>query len=337
MILSDFGAEVIKVEPPGGDPFRGHPAWVMWNRGKKGIVLDLKTGEGREHARRLAQGADVLLEAFRPGVAGGLGIGYEDLRGNNLGLIYCSISGFGQRGPLAQVKGYEGVVAARAGRMMTFEDQVPRPGPVFSAVPVASWAASQAAIHGILVALRLRERTGAGQWVQTSLLQGTIPYDTQGFMVRQFTRMFPDRFEGDPIVSLRRVATLQYLPARCKDGRWIQLANNNFRLFQSTIRAMGLWQIYSDERFKNAPDLTPENREALREIILKRMQERTLEEWMQTFIEDGDVAAEPFLDAQGGMGHTQFLHNGHAIEIDDPACVEVSYPAFWRDLARVTR
>ena len=244
LVLSDFGAEVIKIEPPGGDPFRKHPAWLTWNRGKKGIVLDLNIGGHRERARSLAGSADILLEAFRPGVAARLGIGYQDLVDLNPGLVYCSISGFGQSGPLAGIKGYEGVVAARAGRMMTFEEQAPRRGPVYAAVPVASWAASQAAVHGILAALMVRDRSGQGQWVQTSLLQAITAYDIQGLTVRQFMQWHPERYKEDPIVTIRRVPTLQYLPARCKDGRWLQLANNNFRLFQSTIRAMGLWYIY---------------------------------------------------------------------------------------------
>src|SRR5206468_178188 len=92
LVLSDFGAEVVKVEPTGGDPFRQHPAWLMWNRGKKSALLDLKSAEGREQAQRLAASSDVLLEAFRPGVAERLGIGYEQLATANPSLVYCSIT-----------------------------------------------------------------------------------------------------------------------------------------------------------------------------------------------------------------------------------------------------
>ena len=86
---------------------------------------------------------------------------------------------------------------------------------------------------------------------------------------------------------------------------------------------MGLWHIYQDPRFKSAPDLTPENREALRDIMLTRMQERTLDEWMAVFIEDGDVAAEPFLQATEGMLHPQYVHNGHAVMVGDSLDTDV--------------
>ena len=318
MVLSDFGAEVIKVEPPGGDPFRTHPGWLAWNRGKKGIVLDLKSEADRYQAAGLAGRADVLVESFRPGVTQRLGIDYPALYRANPHLVYCSISGFGQKGRLKSLKGYEGIVAAKSGRMLTFQGQPPRTGPAYAAVGTASWAASQAAVQGILAALRLRKDTGRGQWVQTSLLQGLIPNDIQGLLIHQLKHAAPEQFSSDPLVDAGRQPTLQYLPARCKDGRWIQLANNNFRLFQSLIRAMGLWHIYRDDRFKDAPDLTPESREALRDILLDRMLEKTLDEWMEIFIEDGDVAAEPFLTTLEGLRHPQFVHNGHVVQVQDP-------------------
>ena len=118
MILADNGAEVIKVEPPGGDWARDEPGFLMWNRGKRSIVLDLKRDEDRALAAQLAGRADVVIESFRPGVAERLGIGYDRLATDNPGLVYCAISGFGRTGPLSRVKGYEGVVAAKAGRMI---------------------------------------------------------------------------------------------------------------------------------------------------------------------------------------------------------------------------
>ena len=114
LVMADYGAEVIKVEPPGGDPFRFQPAWISWNRGKKGIVLDLGTAEGREQAIQLVLEADVLVESFRPGDLADWGLAYDDLSRLHPGLVYCSITGFGQKGPLRRVKGYEGVVAAKA-------------------------------------------------------------------------------------------------------------------------------------------------------------------------------------------------------------------------------
>jgi formyl-CoA transferase/CoA:oxalate CoA-transferase len=133
-VLADFGAEVIKIEPPSGDPFRTHPAWIAWNRGKKSVVLNLKDQAARSQTQQLAEQADIVLESFRPGVARRLGIDYSALSERNPRLVYASISGWGQAGPLSQIAGYEGVVAAKSGRMMEFAGQMNREGPVFAAV-----------------------------------------------------------------------------------------------------------------------------------------------------------------------------------------------------------
>src|SRR5271169_3343665 len=159
-VLADFGAEVIKIEPPAGDPFRSHPAWIAWNRGKKSAVVDLKTAQGRIQAQRLAEQADVVLESFRPGVAHRLGIDHAALSAINPRLVYGSISGWGQQGPLSRVAGYEGAVAARSGRMTDFEGQMNREGPTYTAVQVATWAASQAAVRGMLASILTRDSTG---------------------------------------------------------------------------------------------------------------------------------------------------------------------------------
>ena len=318
LVLADFGAEVIKVEPPDGDPFRSHPAWLTWSRGKKGIVLDLETADGRERAQRLAERADIVLESFAPGVTQRLGIDYAMLSRLNPRLVYASITGWGQHGPLSQLPPYEGVVAAKSGRMWDFQGQPNRPGPVYSAVQVATWAASQAAVRGILATLRIREQLGHGQWVQTSLLQAMLEYDFAGLINGQFSRQDPQTFPPGAMAARLRLPMLQYIPVRTKDGRWLQHANLMARLFQAYLRAVGLGWVFEDERFKQAPAMSDENREILREIILEKMQEKTLDEWMQVYMADGDVAAEPYLQTVDGMKHEQFVHNQHVIEIDDP-------------------
>ena len=105
MVMSDFGAEVIKVEPPGGDPFRDWPGSIQWNRGKKSVILDLKAAEGREKVRRLAQHADVVIENFRPGVTERLGIGYEELSATRPDLVYCSPHRFRPQRALRPLQG----------------------------------------------------------------------------------------------------------------------------------------------------------------------------------------------------------------------------------------
>ena len=318
VVLADFGAEVIKVEPPNGDTFRSQPSWLAWNRGKKSIVLDLETPEGREQAVALAQRADVLLESFRPGESQRLGIDYETLSRMNPRLVYCSINGFGQKGRLRNLKDYEGVIAAKSGRMSTWGGQLDRPGPVYAAVRTATWAASQGAVRGILGALLVRDRLGRGQWVQTSVLQGMIPFygrQISTFFTRKDPKQFPP---ASPNVQTQ--PTLEYIPVRTKDGRWLQHANNRQgpRLLPAHLKAIGLGWVYEDERFKTLPVLTDENREILRELILEQMQEKTLDEYMDIYVKDGDIAAEPYLYTVEGMQHDQFVHNRHVVEINDP-------------------
>ena len=134
MVMSDFGAEIIKIEPPGGEKFRDWPGAIQWNRGKKSVILDLKSPEGREKAQRLARLSDVVVESFRPDVTQRLGIDYETLSAGHPEMIYASLTGFGPQGPYANYKGYDAVVAAKSGRMMMFAQQNPREGPNYVVV-----------------------------------------------------------------------------------------------------------------------------------------------------------------------------------------------------------
>ena len=319
MVLGDFGAEVIKVEPPGGDPFRGVPAALLWDRGKKSVTLDLKSRSGSRQFRELAAASDAVVEGFRPGVMERLGLGYDSLREDNPRLVYASLTGFGPKGPYAQVKGYEGAVAARSGRMNAFEWQKGREGPFYPAVNVASHAAALALARGVVAALYVRDRTGVGQRVETSLLQAVTPYDLSSWILWQMMIKDPEHFPGDAAADPRRKPTLTYLPARTKDGRWIQLANLLPHLFRESLKGIGLGDVLEDPRFAKAPVFTEENREILRVMMLNRLQERTLDEWMDHFVHHAkDVAAEPFQDTQAGLSHPQFVHNGHAQEVQDP-------------------
>ena len=333
-VLADFGAEVINIEPPNGNPLRSHPTRLAWNRGKKSIVLDLETAEGRRYAQSLALRADVIVESFRPGMSERLGIDYQTLSGINPRLVYGSITGFGQVGKFKHLKDYEAIIAAKTGRMSVFAGQVGRDGPIYPAVQTATWAASQAAVRGILATLRIREKLGRGQWIQTSILQGMIPYyggrQINTFFSRKDPVQFPPASSG-----LQTQPTLEYIPVRTKDGRWLQHANHRQgpRLLPSHLRAIGLGWIFEDERFKATPVLTEENRELLRELILQRMQERTLDEWMEIYVEDGDIAAEPFMYTSEAMRHPQFVHNYHVVEIKDPRTGPIKVVGLLADLA----
>jgi crotonobetainyl-CoA:carnitine CoA-transferase CaiB-like acyl-CoA transferase len=321
LVMADYGAEVIKVEPPGGDPFRFQPAWISWNRGKKGIVLDLSTPEGREHAIQLAGAADVLVESFRPGDMADWGLAYDTLSHLYPRLVYCSITGFGQQGPLRRVKGYEGVVAAKAGRMLNLQGQPNREGPVYSAVSTGSWHASQAAVRGIIAALRVRDLCGRGQWVQTSIVQNLAsPHDNNvgdgGLVNMQLRRLDPQRFPGRP--RGRSLSSIGYIPVRTKDGTWLQHANQRVPHIQGHLKAIGLGHLLEDERFKHVPAISADNRELLRREILQKQLEKTADEWMEIYLQDGNIAAEPYRTSIQAMDHPAVLANGTVVTINDP-------------------
>ena len=321
LVMADYGAEVIKVEPPGGDPFRFQPAWISWNRGKKGIVLDLDTEAGRQQAIQLAAGADVLVESFRPGDMADWLLGYDDLSQLYPRLVYCSITGFGQRGPLRRVPGYEGLVAAKAGRMLNLEGQPNRDGPVYSAVNTGSWHASQAAVRGILGALRVRELCGRGQWVQTSIVQTLAsPHDNNvgdgGLVNMQLRRRDPERFPARP--RGRGLSSIGYVPVRTADGAWLQHANQRVPHIQGHLKAIGLGPLLEDERFARVPGINFENQELLRREILEKQREKTADEWMEIYLEDGNIAAEPYRTSVQAMDHPAVVANGTVVTIEDP-------------------
>jgi crotonobetainyl-CoA:carnitine CoA-transferase CaiB-like acyl-CoA transferase len=166
MLLADQGADVIKVERPGGDPARPESAFATWNRGKRSIVLDLKSDPGREHARQLTRRADVLIENFRPGVAERLGIGYEELAGLNPRLIYCSLPGFGEGSPYRDQQGWEPIIGAATGLYSKVEMDTE---PLFTPLPIASSFAAIVGAVAVTMALHDRGRCGLGQRVEVPL------------------------------------------------------------------------------------------------------------------------------------------------------------------------
>src|ERR1700722_18361921 len=166
--LADAGADVVRVDPPGG-PRWAHPANAMLQRGKRSIVLDLHTQDGQDVARQLVERADVLVENFRPGVMTRRGLGAADMLAANPRLLYCSLPGFGADAPRAEVPGWEGVVSAAAG-LYLYPGCSPmdyigdRTGePIYSALPVASSYAAIVAAHSGAAGLVARESTGVGQ------------------------------------------------------------------------------------------------------------------------------------------------------------------------------
>ena len=241
MLLADHGAQVTKIEPPGGDPFRQLPGHAAWGRGKRSAILDLKTERDRDTLLALVRSADVLVESFRPGVTGRLGIDYATLSALNPRLIYCSITAYGSDNRHAGRPGYDALVAARtglqweqrgwpegalyhiAGRADRFADlesawddvQGPaRPGPLFSASNWPSLGACFAATTAISAALLAREATGVGQRVETSLLRGAL---FAGSYVWQRAER-PDAEGFDTWIFGSRSPKGHF---RCADSQWV--------------------------------------------------------------------------------------------------------------------
>jgi crotonobetainyl-CoA:carnitine CoA-transferase CaiB-like acyl-CoA transferase len=240
MLLADHGAQVTKIEPPEGDPFRTLSGYQVWQRGKRSAVLDLKAPAGRDAFLSLAARADVVIESFEPGVTTRLGIDYDSVAGINSRLVYCSITGYGADGRHAGRPAIDALVAARTGhqweargvvggtiaRLAGVEGMMPgveapegcwvgaeRDGPLFSGIPWPSLAAFYLATLAINAALRARAVTGRGQHVQTSLMQGVLCSTLGGWQ----------RVEKPDAPNFQTWVIDPRAPKgffRCADGRW---------------------------------------------------------------------------------------------------------------------
>ncbi len=320
MILGDFGAEVVKVERPGGDPFRFLPGAPMWLRGKKSVELDLKREVEKQRLYELVKTSDVVITSFRAHEAVDLGCDYDVLAYQNAGIVYTQISGFGPYGPYVGYPGYEGVVAAKAGRMMAFEGTAPRPGPQFAALQVASHAAAQAAVTGTLSALLARERLGFGQYVETSLMQGLMPYDLAGLAMAGLRETDPEKWSMDGVpAAAGRMPTINYQPVMTKDGKWIQLGNLLQHLFDNFVACTEMTDIFADGQHEGSPATWSEEvREAFRDRMFMRMREKTAEEWQRIFVENGGVVSTVYQTTQEALDDPDLVMNGHVIEVEDP-------------------
>jgi crotonobetainyl-CoA:carnitine CoA-transferase CaiB-like acyl-CoA transferase len=323
VFLADYGAEVIRVEPPWGDPLRRHPAAPLWLRGRKSLVLDLREAAGRRQAQELAAACDVLVESFRPGVAERLGLGYDELSAANPGLVHTSISGFGRRGPHARRKGYEGIVLAKLGGLGHVGGLAGRPGPAFPAVPWASFSAAQTALQGTLLALYVRERSGRGQRVESSLVQGMAAHDPWDWFLRLVAERYPKAFSTAPPYSGRGVPSASFafrlLVCLTKDGHWLQFSQVSPHLFREFMEVLGLAWMYDDPRWRSAPEFeSEEERERFWELLLEAAGRRTAAEWEEVFQRHPNVWAERFRTPREALDHPQMRHNGHVLEDQDP-------------------
>jgi len=331
MILGDYGAEVIRLEPPGGDPMWEHPAYLLWQRGKKSVSLDWHSTEGRAQARQLLQGADIFIESLRPGEAAGLGLDYDGLHAANPALIYYSLSAFGQTGPQSQLKAYDGIVNAKSGRM---RDQIgwQKHRPTYRAVNDISYHAAMFMVQSLVAALRVRSETGRGQKLEGTLLSGVsapnnnwrlfdgqeIPADLYpGELSKEAVargELTADRHESDPYTANPSQICLE-----TKDGRWIMHSHIQQDLFDAWIDAIGFSWIREDDRYKKAPNIPDHDaRIALNLQIFEKFKEKTADEWREIYRQNPDCAGEIMQTTQEALHHEQFRANGHIVEVNDP-------------------
>jgi formyl-CoA transferase/CoA:oxalate CoA-transferase len=317
MIFADLGADVIKLENPrtGDDtrewapPYQGDQSayFLSVNRNKQGIAVDLKSERGREIALRLADRADVVVENFRPGTAGRLGLGYDDLSARNPRLIYASISGFGQTGPYAAEPGYDAIAQALGGLMSVTGEADGAPVRVGNSA--ADLGASMWAAIGILAALHARHTTGRGEWIDISLLDGQIAsltylaggYFASGEVPRRYGSAHP--------------SIVPYQALRTADGH-LMVAVGNDTLWQRFAPLIGLPELVDDPRFAGNPQRVA-NRSELIPLIEAALAARNSAAWAEELARVG-IPAGAINSVGAALEHPQVRAREMVLSTEHP-------------------
>jgi crotonobetainyl-CoA:carnitine CoA-transferase CaiB-like acyl-CoA transferase len=316
MQLADLGADVIKVEPPGGDSTRqmpgrvgaDSPAFNAVNRGKRSIVINLKAGQGRSVLERLARASDILIENYRPGVMDALGLGYDALHRLNPRLIYASISGYGQTGPKRGHGGFD-LIAQGVSGIMSITGQ-PGGAPMKAGIPITDLGAGLFALVGILAALEYRHRSGVGQHVDTSLLDAGV-----ALSVWEATEFFSGAGVPQPLGSAHRM-TAPYQAISCADG-YITLGAANDRTFRRLCELLERNDWLESPLFGDNASRV-KNREALAAQIESITREHPRSHWLALF-ETNDIPSGPINDYEQVFADPQVRSRDLVGEIEHPA------------------
>jgi len=317
LTLADLGAEVIKVEIPGrGDDTRAFPPFIgdessyfmSVNRGKKSITMDLKKDKAREALYRIAEKCDVVLENFRPGVTARLGADYETLRMVNPRLIYCSISSFGQTGPYARWPGYDLIIQGMGGLMgITGEPGSP---PIRIGVAITDIGAGMYAVIAILSALRARDHTGEGQYLDVSMIDGSVSW---------MTYVAGNYFATDevpPKMGSAHPSIVPYQGFVTGDGKGILIAAGNDRLWGIMCDAMGLTGMKDDPSYTTNDDRVG-NRGVLIPALQEEFAKAPRDEWLEKLRAVGFPCA-PVYTMDEMFSDPQVLYRGMLMEMDHP-------------------
>lgn len=327
LLLAGLGAEVIRVEPPDGDLYRGHPpfggpkgtgltrqtdedmglAALHRMRGKKSVTLNLRTPAGVDLFHRLAAHADVVVENFLPGTLDRMGIGFPDLQAVNPRLVLCSISGFGQSGPYRDWRAFDPVVQAMSG-ISSVTGYADRP-PVRCGAALSDTSASLYGVIGILSALRARDRTGHGDWVDVAMLDGSffllpdvLEFVTAGGEPER-------RGNGHP-------STVPFNVYRARDG-WITVAAVAPREWLNVLRALGCPELASDPRFDPSAASRRAHREEIDALVQDWVGQRTADEAVQ-ILQAHQIAAGPVRDLREAFDDEHLHARDMVVPLEHP-------------------
>jgi len=315
-MLADLGADVVKVERlPGGDSSRAFvppsldgesAAFMMLNRGKRGIALDLRRSEGVEVVRRLAASADVLLENFRVGTMERMGLGWEELSRANPRLVYCQITGFGRTGPMAETGGFDLIAQGYSG-LMSITGEGPGRDPVKVGAPVTDITAGILAALGVVSALFERARTGRGQRVDTSLLEAGIAHTYWQSAIALATGASPR-----PLGSAHPLSA-PYQAFRTSDG-WVNVGASNAATWDRLAGAVGQPGLRRDPRFATNADRMAHLGE-LCGVLEPIFAARTTAEWLE-LLEAAGVPAGPVASVGEMLDHPQTIAREMVVEVE---------------------
>src|SRR5918993_133262 len=316
LMLADMGAEVIKIEkiPRGDDSRHSVPpkigdeaaSFLIMNRNKRGMALDLKTAGGKAILHRLIASADVLVENFAPGSLERLGFAYEDLRRDNPGLIYCSLSGFGRTGPYRERRGFDLVAQAMSG-IMSFTGTGPDGPPLKSGAPLSDITAGILGAMGILAAYVHRLKTGQGQWVETSLFEAALVQTYWQSAIALATGVAPRAMgSAHPLNA-------PYQAFEAADG-WIVIGGANQTNWLRIVEAIGAPELAHDPRFKDNAARMGHLAELEAELA-PRFRTRPAQEWLAA-LEAKGVPCGPVNDMLQALADPQTKAREMVVEVE---------------------
>lgn len=318
LLLSDMGADVLKIERlPAGDGTRSFvppdvrgesAAFMMLNRGKRGIALDLRSLEGCSVVRRLVTEADVLIENFRVGTMERLGLGFEELSELNPRLVYCQITGFGRTGPMAEQGGFDLIAQGYSG-LMSVTGEGRGSAPVKVGPPVTDITAGILAAYGVVAALFERHRTGRGQRVDTSLLEAGITQTYWQSAIALASGVSPGA------TGSAHPLTAPYQAFKTADG-WINVGASNAATWQRLTDALAMPELREDPRFRTNADRMG-NLEELVSLLQPVFFGQSTTEWLRQLEESG-VPAGPVASIGEMLEHPQTLAREMVIDVAHP-------------------